>query len=83
MVNFKYIFSLLGTDRARDNFLQLCKQYYGEHIRQDKILVSSSFIEQAHIILRAMVKEGKQSSPLNKIHFPHFLIFIGELPNNY
>lgn len=45
-------------------------------------MVASTFIEQANHILHEMVKEGKQSAPLDKIIFPHFSVFIGKLPNN-
>lgn len=40
MVNLHYTLSLFGTDRARDNFLQLCKQYYGERIRHEASEIS-------------------------------------------
>jgi len=40
MVNLQYILSLFGTDKTRNNFLQLCNQYYGERIRQEASEIS-------------------------------------------
>jgi len=51
--------------------------------RQSKLVVAPTFAKQADQVLRAMIKVGKQSSPLDKIHFPRFLVFIGEPPSNY